>query len=61
MTLATASPTRVVSELASWAAAAGLDELPELTVSRPTLEDVYLRMIAAHGAKATEPVRGGVA
>ncbi len=61
VTLETASPTRVVAELASWAAAAGLDELPGLTVSRPTLEDVYLRMIAAHGANATEPVKGGVA
>ncbi len=61
VTLTTASPTRVVAELAGWAAAAGLDELPGLAVSRPTLEDVYLRMIAAHGAAASEPVRGGVA
>jgi ABC-2 type transport system ATP-binding protein len=61
VTVETASPTRVVAELARWAAAAGLDELPGLAVSRPTLEDVYLRMIAAQGASATEPVKGGVA
>jgi ABC-2 type transport system ATP-binding protein len=61
VTVATAGATRVVAELAAWAAAAGLDELPELSVSRPTLEDVYLRMIAAQGAPATEPARGGVA
>jgi ABC-2 type transport system ATP-binding protein len=60
VTLATDSPTRVVAELAAWAAAAGLGELPELRVSRPTLEDVYLRMVAAHGA-AGEPVREGAA
>ena len=57
----TARPTQVVGVLSGWAAAAGVDELPELTVIRPSLEDVYLRMIAAHGAAPTEPVRGGVA
>jgi ABC-2 type transport system ATP-binding protein len=59
--LRTARPTLVVGALRGWAERAGVDELPELTVSRPTLEDVYLRMIAAHGSAATEPVRGGVA
>jgi len=46
--VATDSPTRVVAGLAAWAARAGLGEIPELTVSRPTLEEIYLRMIAAH-------------
>ena len=59
--LRTARPTLVVGALRGWAERAGVDELHELTVSRPTLEDVYLRMIAAHGSAATEPVRGGVA
>ena len=39
----TAEPTRLVAELA-----ARFDgEIPELTVSRPTLEDIYLQMIGA--------------
>ena len=42
--LETDSPTQVVAELA-----AKFDgEVPELTVSRPTLEDVYLSMIGAN-------------
>jgi ABC-2 type transport system ATP-binding protein len=61
VTALTAGPTRVVAALAAWAAAAGLAELPELTVTRPSLDDVYLRMIAAQGAQPTEPVTGGVA
>jgi len=36
-------PTAVVVGLAAWA---GDMELPGLTVSRPTLEDVYLRLVA---------------
>jgi ABC-2 type transport system ATP-binding protein len=61
VTVQTGRPTQVVAALSGWAAAAGADELPELTVIRPSLEDVYLPMIAAHGAAPTEPVRGGVA
>ena len=38
----TATPTRVVAELAARFA----DEVPELAVLRPSLEDVYLAMIA---------------
>jgi hypothetical protein len=37
--LRTARPTLVVGTLSGWAARAGVDELPELFVSRPTLED----------------------
>ena len=41
-----ATPTAVVAELAARSRAAGGDgEVPGLTVTRPTLEDVYLRMI----------------
>jgi ABC-2 type transport system ATP-binding protein len=61
VTAQTATPTRVVAALTAWAAEAGAAELPELTVTRPTLEDVYLRLIAAQGAQPTEPVTGGVA
>ncbi len=42
----TATPTALVAELAAQARSAGGDgEVPGLTVTRPTLEDVYLRMI----------------
>ena len=42
----TATPTALVGELAARSRAAGGDgEVPGLTVARPTLEDVYLRMI----------------
>jgi len=41
--IATDCPTAVVAGLAEWA---GEVELPGLTVSRPTLEDVYLRLVA---------------
>jgi ABC-2 type transport system ATP-binding protein len=41
----TGEPTRVVGELATRFGG----EVPELSVRRPTLEDVYLRMIGADG------------
>jgi hypothetical protein len=37
----TATPTRTLSDLTTWAVAQGL-ELPNLEVTRPSLEDVYL-------------------
>jgi len=43
----TNTPTAVVGALSTWAAAAGVDELHELCVVRPTLEDVYLRLVGA--------------
>jgi ABC-2 type transport system ATP-binding protein len=46
--VATDSPTAVIAVLAGWTAQAGLREIPALTVARPTLEETYLRMIAAH-------------
>jgi ABC-2 type transport system ATP-binding protein len=44
--LRTAEPTRVLNELTAEALAAGL-ELEGLEVRRPTLEDVYLELVAA--------------
>ncbi len=41
----TASPTTVVAALAAWAMANGATELPSLSVTRPTLEEVYLAMV----------------
>jgi ABC-2 type transport system ATP-binding protein len=41
----TSTPTAVVGALSAWARSAGVDELPELCVLRPTLEDVYLRLV----------------
>ena len=41
--LRTATPTRDLAPLLSWAAVRGY-ELEGLTVSRPTLEDVYLKL-----------------
>jgi ABC-2 type transport system ATP-binding protein len=47
VTVRTATPTAVVGALSAWASAAGVVELPELCVRRPTLEDVYLRLVGA--------------
>ncbi len=52
----TSTPTAVVSALAAWAQSAGAEELPGLTISRPSLEDVYLEMIAAHQQEPTAEV-----
>ena len=46
MTVATATPTAAVVALSSWARRLGFDELPGLSVTRASLEDVYLRMVA---------------
>ena len=43
VTLRTEEPTRVLHELTTWAVEHGV-ELEELTVSRPSLEDVYLEL-----------------
>jgi ABC-2 type transport system ATP-binding protein len=45
VTIETAKPTAVVTALAAWACANGLVELPGLTVTRPSLEDIYLGMV----------------
>jgi ABC-2 type transport system ATP-binding protein len=49
----TDAPTAVVATLYDWAAEAGNGELPELMIVRPTLEDVYLRLIAEYEAEPT--------
>jgi ABC-2 type transport system ATP-binding protein len=43
LVLHTAAPTRDLAPLFAWAAARGI-ELEGLTVSRPSLEDVYLQL-----------------
>jgi ABC-2 type transport system ATP-binding protein len=45
MSFHTATPTRDLAPLLSWAAVRGY-ELEGLTVSRPSLEDVYLELTA---------------
>jgi ABC-2 type transport system ATP-binding protein len=52
-TVATAEPTRLVAELAARFGG----EVPGLSVARPTLEDVYLRMIARAEPPPTAAVR----
>jgi ABC-2 type transport system ATP-binding protein len=57
----TGTPTRVVAEVASRFGG----EIPELTVTRPSLEDVYLAMIghaqdgAAEGLPGRSPATTG--
>jgi len=45
----TARPTEAAAPLIAWAAAAGVRELPDLRIERPTLEDVYLGLIGEAG------------
>jgi ABC-2 type transport system ATP-binding protein len=52
-TVATAEPTRLVAELAARFGG----EVPGLSVARPTLEDVYLRMIACAEPPSTAAVQ----
>ncbi|MFN8616475.1 MAG: ABC transporter ATP-binding protein [Dehalococcoidia bacterium] len=52
VTIETFEPTRVVAALTSWAATSGEPEIPQLSVSRPSLEDIYLRMVAESEAPA---------
>ena len=49
-TVTTSDPTRLVVALASWAQSHGETEIPGLSVTRPSLEDVYLQMVAASDA-----------
>ena len=50
----TTAPTQVVTELAARFGG----EVPDLTVVRPSLEDVYLRMISAERDAPAEPTLG---
>jgi ABC-2 type transport system ATP-binding protein len=49
--LRTSSPTQTLARLTGWAIERGL-ELPVLTVARPSLEEVYLELVAAAGSPA---------
>jgi ABC-2 type transport system ATP-binding protein len=49
VTITTPSPTAVVAALARWSESHGVGELPGLAVTRPSLEDIYLAMVAAAG------------
>ena len=44
LSIGTPTPTQVLHALTGWALARG-EELPALSVTRPTLEDVYLRLV----------------
>ncbi|WP_018157117.1 ABC transporter ATP-binding protein [Demetria terragena] len=48
--LHTSQPTVILTRLIEHARAVGLDEIPGLTVTRPTLEDTYLRLISQEDA-----------
>ena len=45
LAIETSEPTRVLAQLTGWAAGRGL-ELPNLSVTRPSLEDIYLDLAA---------------
>ena len=49
--LETAHPTESLHELTSWAVAHSI-EVPSLSVGRPSLEDTYLALVAAHDREA---------
>ncbi len=54
-TIQTANPTNIVVALSRWAESHGVTELPGLAVTRPSLEDIYLAMVAA-----AEPEKGSL-
>lgn len=51
VSIATRQPTRTLACLTRWATELGEPELPGLAVRRPTLEDIYLDLIARHETK----------
>jgi len=53
VTLRTAEPTDAVAKLIVWARQHGVRELPGLSVARPSLEDVYLRLISSGPRRST--------
>ena len=48
VTVETAEPTRILHELTGWALRHGT-VLDQLTVDRPSLEDIYLRLTGPDG------------
>ena len=55
-TIRSDAPTATVEALAAWARGLGVDELPGLAVTRPSLEDVYLSLIDERAAAADAAV-----
>jgi ABC-2 type transport system ATP-binding protein len=51
VTVLTHEPSQLLALLLAWAREEGVVELPELSVHRPTLEEVYLQMIRDHRAR----------
>ena len=49
MRFRTTTPTQDLAPLLTWAAARGM-ELEQLTVSRPSLEDIYLELTTEEAA-----------
>ncbi len=54
----TAHPTQTVGMLTAWALERGV-EVPALSVSRPSLEDVYLALVEKHGGSVDGPGENG--
>ena len=50
VTFSTSDPTKALHELTGWALDRGVD-LAGLTVTRPSLEDVYLRITGSDGVE----------
>ena len=46
--LGTKKPTAIMDVLLPWAHAAGVDEIPDVRIYRPTLEETYLDLIRRH-------------
>jgi ABC-2 type transport system ATP-binding protein len=58
--LGTPKPTAIMAALLPWAHAAGVDEIPDVRIYRPTLEETYLDLIRRHnrdeaGTEGTSP------
>lgn len=54
LSLFSQQPTKTIAILTNWAHQQGVEELPELTVSRPTLEETYLQTIAMYSRSTKE-------
>ncbi len=54
LSLPTQEPTRHLSRLIDWARNRGMDEIPELQVERPDLEEMYLDLVDDSSALETQ-------
>jgi len=59
--LHTTRPTEAAAALIAWARAAGVRELPDLRIERPTLEEVYLALVDPAASSAASPVASSAA